>query len=75
MRRFAPLLCLAIFHAPDGTELTIDTSITAIRGVEKAGTHVAPGTRSLIYAGGEKFGVRETQEQVRMILKTCKEND
>jgi hypothetical protein len=66
--------CLAVFHTPDGYEIKIDTKVTAIRLIHgPVAEHVAKGTHSVIYIGGEKFGVAETPEEVLEIIKDCTE--
>ena len=69
--RLLILPCLAVFHTPDGREIKIDTNVTAVRPVEHLHGHLAKGTGSVIYIGGEQFGVTETLEEVASILKNC----
>jgi hypothetical protein len=68
-----PLLCLAMFHTPDGKEFRLDTrQITAVRPTAtELAKHVAPGTSVIIYAGGRAFGVMETLEQAQTTIRNC----
>ena len=68
------LSCLAIFHAPDGKELRIDTAhVTAIRSAEAVKHHLTPGTNTIIYVTGQNFGVTETPEVVEDLIENCKD--
>jgi hypothetical protein len=67
-----PLLCLVIFHSPDGREIRIDTlHVTAIRPAEAVKQHLAEGTRTIIYASGQNFGVIEPVAEVDLMMKNC----
>jgi hypothetical protein len=66
------LLCLAIFHSPDGRELRIETQhIQAVRPADAAQEHVAPGIKAIIYLGSQKFGVLESPGEAYVIMRDC----
>jgi hypothetical protein len=68
----AGILCLAIFHVPDGREIRIDTAhVSAIRSAEGFGHHLAPGTRTIISLGSQNYGVTETPDEVEAIIEGC----
>jgi hypothetical protein len=67
--------CLAIFHSPDNRELRLESQhIAAVRPADAAQTQLAPGTKAIIYVGGQKFGVMETVQEVDSIIKDCLTN-
>ena len=69
------LLCLAIFHSPDNRELRLETQhIQAVRPSDAAQQSLAPGTKAIIYVGGQKFGVLETPSEIDSIIKDCMTN-
>jgi len=66
------LLCLAIFHSPEGRELRIETQhIAAVRPADAVQQNVAPGTKSILYVGSQKFGVIESLAEIDTIIKDC----
>ena len=66
------LLCLAIFHLPDGQELRLETQhILAVRPADTGQTQLHHDVKSVIYVGQQKFGVVETDEQVEKIMRDC----
>jgi len=72
MKRLAPLLCLAVFHSPDGRELRIETQhIAIVRPADAVQQNVAPGTKSILYVGSQKLGVVESSDEVSTIMKDC----
>ena len=72
MKRLAPLLCLAVFHSPDGRELRIETQhIAIVRPADAVQQNVAPGTKSILYVGGQKLGVVESPDETAVILRDC----
>ena len=69
------LLCVAIFHSPDNRELRLESAhIAAVRPADAAQAQLAPGTRAIIYIGGQKFGVIETVQEIDSIIKDCLTN-
>lgn len=78
--RVAPiaLTCMAILHSPGGSvELRVVVNqITAMRPIEGVHKqHVAHGSNSLIFAGGQKFTVEETLDQVQDAIHHCIDGD
>lgn len=66
------ITCLAIFHSPDGSLISIDTNhIVAVRPAESVKQHIAPGIKTIIYTGGQNFGVAESPEEVGRIIDEC----
>jgi hypothetical protein len=68
------LLCMAILHLPDGSQLRVDThAFTATRPNESAHTQrmLHPDVGSIVYAGGQKFGVVETLDQIQDAIHNC----
>jgi hypothetical protein len=66
------LACMAVFHTPDGGELRIDVRhIAAVRPAASLKTHLAPGTRSVVYVTTNNFGVVETVEQAQWAIHHC----
>ena len=76
MRSFIiSVLCLVVFHSPDGKELIFDSRhIAAVRPIEGAiRQHLHPNTNAVIYASTQTFGVVETVNEVEQALKECTE--
>jgi hypothetical protein len=72
--RYAVILvaCLAIFHSPDGRELRIETQhIAIVRPADAIQQNVAPGTKSILYVGGQKLGIVETPDEASVIMRDC----
>lgn len=69
----AILLCLVVFHAPDGSLVSVEKAhIAAIRPVtDQIKEHVAPGTHALVYVGQHKFGITESLEEAETMLESC----
>ena len=66
------LTCMAIFHSPEGRELRVETAhIAAVRPSDAAQAQLAPGTKSILYVGSQKFGIIETPVEVDTIIKDC----
>ena len=70
------LACLLVFHAPDGSELWVESEVVkVIRPVGVAHReHVAPGTRSVLYLAGVRqagWGVVESAAEVRRMVMGC----
>ena len=74
--RAIPILCLVVFHSPDGKELIFDSRhIAAVRPVEGAiRQHLHPNTNAVIYASTQTFGVVETVDEVEKQLRECTED-
>ena len=73
-RRIASVgvLCLAIFHSPEGRELRVETQhIAAVRPADAVQQNVAPGTKAILYVGSQKFGVVEAPSEIDQIIKDC----
>ena len=65
-------LCLIILHSPDNRELRIETQhISVVRPSDAAQQSLAPGTKSVLYVGGQKFGVVETPNEIEAIIRDC----
>jgi hypothetical protein len=74
--RYAILLCLAIFHTPDGGELRVDTRhIAAVRPAANIKSHLASGTRSVVYVTTNNFGIVETVDQAQQAIRNCIDGD
>lgn len=72
MKKLIPLLCLAVFHSPDGKELRIESKhIVAIRSTENVKGHVAPGTNTIIYTPGQTFGITENLLETIEVISEC----
>jgi hypothetical protein len=71
----AIVLCLVIFHAPDGSSVSVEKQhIAAIRPITEAiKEHLAPGTKSLLYVGAHKIGITETLEEAETMLEGCEQ--
>ena len=67
------LACLVIFHAPDGSELDVESNaINAVRPANEVFRgHLAEGTNTVIYIPGQTFAVRESLRQVEEKIKQC----
>jgi hypothetical protein len=66
------ILCLAIFHSPDGRELRIETQhIAVVRPSDAVQQNVAPGTKAILYVGSQKLGVVESPDEVTIIMRDC----
>jgi uncharacterized protein YlzI (FlbEa/FlbD family) len=69
--------CFITLHGPNGKdEMHVDAaSIFIVRAVTPGiEHHIAPGTKTILYVNGHKFGVSETVEQVEdMIEQQCEE--
>jgi hypothetical protein len=66
---------LAIFHSPDGRELRIETQhIAIVRPADAVQQNVAPGTKSILYVGGQKLGIVESPDEAAVILRDCLTN-
>ena len=66
-------MCLLVLHAPDGSELTVQSEhISAVRPAAEF-THLAKGTNAMLYIAGEKFAIHETLTQVEALIGSCKE--
>jgi hypothetical protein len=66
------IVCLAIFHSPDGRELRIETQhIAIVRPADAVQQNVAPGTKSILYVGSQKLGVVEGPDEATMIMRDC----
>jgi hypothetical protein len=73
MRRLWPLLCLITFHSPDGQLLTVEAKhVIAVRPAPSS-EHVAAGTKSILYVGGQKFGITETPAEAEIMINDCPE--
>lgn len=71
-------LCMAILHSPgSGGELRVDVNqITVVRPIEaEQKQHVAHGSQSILFAGGQKFAVQETLDQVQDAIHHCIDGD
>lgn len=78
MRLAAVFVCYAVLHSPGGgSEIRVDVNqITAVRPLEEGHKlHVAHGSNSLIFAGGQKFTVEETLDQVWDAIHHCLDGD
>lgn len=67
------LCCLLAFHAPDGSQLLLESAaISAIRPI--APSHrpqVTQGVRSVVYIGAQGFGVMENAGEVMTLIDGC----
>ena len=69
---FSIIICMAIFHTPDGQLLTVDTRhITALRPAENIKEHLTPGTKTILYVTTKTFGVRENIEEAQDAIHNC----
>jgi hypothetical protein len=71
-------ICLVTFHLADGSLLTIDTrQFVAVRPNETAGTQqrLHPNVGSVVYVGGEKFGIAESADQAQTMIRNCRNGD
>lgn len=77
LRWYIPLSCLMILHSPDGAELHVESKqIFALRGLTKdLAEHVAAGTKTILYVSGQKFGVKETSEEIELMISNCEDNN
>ena len=67
-----PVMCLAIFHSPDGRELRIETQhIAIVRPTDAVQQNVAPGTKAILYVGSQKLGVVESPDEATMTMRDC----
>lgn len=66
-----------MLHSPDGQVLRVEShQIFAIRGLTKdLEQHVAAGTKTVIFAGGQKFGIKETPEEIETMIANCEDNN
>ena len=66
--------CFIIVHGPNGKdELHVDaSSIFIVRPTTKdIEPHIAAGTKTILYIGGQKFGISETPEEVEAMIRDC----
>jgi len=76
MRPWLPICCLIILHSPDEREMRIEsTHIDILRPADAVQQHVAPGTKAIIYVGGLRFGVVESDEEIDTLIKDCLTTD
>ena len=76
MRPWLPVCCLIILHSPDEREMRIEsTHIDILRPADVVQQHVAPGTKTIIYVGGQRFGVVESDEEIDTLIKDCLTTD
>jgi hypothetical protein len=47
------------------------THIDILRPADAVQQHVAPGTKTIIYVGGQRFGVAESDEEIDTLIKDC----
>lgn len=79
MKRLTPtllwLLCLVIFHAPDGSQVSVESQhVAAVRPVTDAiKEHLAPGTKSILYVGAHKIGIVEDFDKAEAMLEGCEQ--
>jgi hypothetical protein len=73
MHRLLPtLICLAVFHSPDGKEIRIDSHhIVAVRPADTVKGHLHEGIQTVIYTPGQNFGVTEPLGIVEEVLSEC----
>lgn len=74
MVRFAPaaVICLLIFHGPDGGELWFRAdAIDLIRPGTKHQDHVAQHVNSVLYVGGKGQGVMESARDAAHMIDQC----
>jgi hypothetical protein len=70
--RLSPLFCLVVLHSPDNRELRIETQhIAVVRPADAAQQSLAPGTKAVLYVGGQKFGVVESPSEIEAIIRDC----
>jgi hypothetical protein len=66
------VLCLAIFHTPDGKIISVDTRhIIALRSAENVKQHLAPGTNTVLYVSGQNFAITETPDEAKEAIRDC----
>ena len=72
----ASSFCLIVLHAPDGSDLTVQTpQIVALRPVENAvKQHVAPGSKTVVITSAQTFAVLENITQIEILME-CHELD
>jgi len=65
--------CMLHLHAPDGSELFIETlNIAAARPVTPSiAKQVAHGSRTIIYSAGGRYGIMETMQQIADMARQC----
>lgn len=69
------LLCLVVFHAPDGSLVSVESQhVAAVRPVTDAiKEHLAPGTKSILYVGAHKIGIIENFDDAEAKLENCEQ--
>jgi len=76
MRRHIAMLsvCVAVLHSADGNEIRVDVHQIAVQRAavsEHARRQLHHAVHSVITAGGEKFGVIETLDQIHQAMEHC----
>jgi hypothetical protein len=71
--RVLPVVCLILVHSSDGGSLWVESeAITVLKPLlSKHQDHLARGTRTLVYTAGKVFGVRESEEDIERMIKSC----
>lgn len=71
------LFCLLVLHSPDGSPLLVfSNSVRVVRPVAHEHglrSHVAKNTNSVVYSGGQNFGVSETAVMILQKLRACEQ--
>jgi uncharacterized protein YlzI (FlbEa/FlbD family) len=68
--------CFITVHGPNGKDpMRVDaSSIFIVRpSTPSIEPHVAPGTNTILYVNGHKFGIHETVEEVEEMIERCEE--
>lgn len=74
MKKLIPLLCLVILHTPKGTELRLESRhITVFQDLHDY-KGAAPGSKSVVNSGSQRFFVVETVEEIDELLEKCGED-
>lgn len=71
----ALLACLVVFHAPDGSLVSVESQhVAAVRPVtDNVKEHLAPGTKSVLYVGSHKIGIIEDFDHAESMLENCEQ--
>jgi hypothetical protein len=51
------------------------THIDILRPADAVQQHVAPGTKAIVYVGGQRFGVVESAAEIETLVKDCLTTD
>jgi hypothetical protein len=67
------LWCLIWLHSSDGQPIWITSeAITVLKPLlPEHRDHLAKGTETLVYTAGKVFGVREDEDAIERLIKSC----